>query len=722
MSKSLQSPVIKASTSWWLGGLLLLVFLVLGVGTMFLQKQLRQSQESRSQASVPNGIVQIVTSGTQVNSGATSYIDFAINTQNASIRELSLDFDVLLPSSVTTPPSANTSLNFFPHDVTIQSLAPQSSAVGVIATPLPSGQTGWRVSLVATPTSLSSGYSSNTAQPLFRLEFPMPVTTGQLQVKFASTSSHAFAWVEEPSQAAGSNQDILAIIPPLNLEIGQTACSYTYGAWSACQNGQQVRPYTVQPSTCAAPDPASLSQSCLPQCQYTYSGWGSCVNGWQTRTYTQTPASCTWYTTEGVQPLTQSCSPNTSSKDFSTYTYESCWATQSAGASTYVMWNKTKFPNVTKVDVSTSSDFANFANKDVTNATQTLGAEYLVTDGTNFRTTDGKQSLWVFWPGYTYYFRLFYSNGHSQVITYFVPKCAGTSGVSYKMCNEACSNNSECSPNLACVAGQCRRADNSGSTVCATPPDKGLNRACNDYCANDSECGGGLKCWWNRCRSTKNLEDTSCRAPAIKKVVTNYQTPSSTNYVTVGTGIAEAACNGACTTNRGCAANLRCYQGACRLPENVTNTNCLTVAAAAQSSSTPVAVISVTTEPTVVPLVTVTPDEETKNMSALGEVGQWLAGRLGFLIVGLVVAILIILIWPMLRTGLVPVQTSRPMAPLPPRQMPPVSPQPRVTPTPPVSQSVSRMMAPPASSHQSPSGQPPQAQGQPPRPEPPRAV
>jgi hypothetical protein len=236
-----------------------------------------------------------------------------------------------------------------------------------------------------------------------------------------------------------------------------------------------------------------------------------------------------------------------------------------------------------------------------------------------------------------------------------------------------------------------------------------LNRACNDYCANDSECGGGLKCWWNRCRLAKNLEDTSCRAPAAKRVVT-YQAPSSTNYVTVGTGVAEAACNEACTSNRDCAANLRCYQGTCRLPDNVTSTRCSLVTS--EPTGTAVApVISPTVEPTFMPVVT--PAAETQNMTALEDIGQWLAGRLGFLIVGLVIAVIVILVWPMLRTGFVPAQTARPMAPLPPRQVPPVpQTQPPVSAAPPVNQSVSRMMAPPAppaTPVQSPPNQPPRA-------------
>jgi len=88
------------------------------------------------------------------------------------------------------------------------------------------------------------------------------------------------------------------------------ACTYTYGAWDACQsNNTQTRAVaSASPAGCTG-TPA-LSQACTytpppaGACTYTYSAWGACQsNSTQTRTVASaTPAGCT-----GTPALSQAC-------------------------------------------------------------------------------------------------------------------------------------------------------------------------------------------------------------------------------------------------------------------------------------------------------------------------------------------------------------------------------------------------------------------------------
>ncbi len=91
------------------------------------------------------------------------------------------------------------------------------------------------------------------------------------------------------------------------------ACTYTTGAWGACQSdGTQTRTVSASPSGCTGTPPAS-SQSCtyvppVTTCStFTYSAWGTCsTSGTQTRTVTSSaPAGCTG----GSPVLSQSCTP-----------------------------------------------------------------------------------------------------------------------------------------------------------------------------------------------------------------------------------------------------------------------------------------------------------------------------------------------------------------------------------------------------------------------------
>lgn len=124
-------------------------------------------------------------------------------------------------------------------------------------------------------------------------------------------------------------------------------------------------------------------------------------------------------------------------------------------------------------------------------------------------------------------------------------------------CDQACTSNTNCQANLACISGKCRLASNPSSTSCVNPPDGGLNRKCNEYCADTRECGSGFTCFYNRCRRPDNPDSTSCVA----------KTPSTTQVTAVG-------CNLGCTANRDCAVNLRCFEGACRFATNPASLTC----------------------------------------------------------------------------------------------------------------------------------------------------
>ena len=91
-----------------------------------------------------------------------------------------------------------------------------------------------------------------------------------------------------------------------------TCSSFTYSAWSACQNGMQTRTVlTSSPAGCTGGSPVIL-QACTSTppppatcTSFTYSAWGACQpNGTQTRTVlSSSPAGCTG----GTPATSQAC-------------------------------------------------------------------------------------------------------------------------------------------------------------------------------------------------------------------------------------------------------------------------------------------------------------------------------------------------------------------------------------------------------------------------------
>ncbi|MFZ5376590.1 MAG: hypothetical protein ACOZAN_02885 [Patescibacteria group bacterium] len=306
------------------------------------------------------------------------------------------------------------------------------------------------------------------------------------------------------------------------------------------------------------------------QCHYTYGSWSTCTNGWQTRSYSYGPDGCYWYQPETLQELARPCSTGgtlpITTDYFMVYSYESCWHGDSEGYTLLFAWNDDIFSDVTWIDISESPDFSNFAHKNVQDDVQPYYG-WLLTNGLGFFRGNNTQDRFYFRPDTRYYVRLYNCRNHSGVLTFYMPRCSGVGGTSYRQCNESCDSNRQCAPNLTCYNGQCRLASNVGSNVCAPRPDQGLNRTCNEYCANSGECQAGYTCWWNRCRNPQNLEDQYCRSTVTTTTYYYYTSNVSGQEV-------DAECNTVCQSNHQCPANYRCYGGQCRLAANPQSKTC----------------------------------------------------------------------------------------------------------------------------------------------------
>ncbi len=391
------------------------------------------------------------------------------------------------------------------------------------------------------------------------------------------------------------------------------------------------------------------------QCTYQYTDWGECKNGWQTRNYSVQPDKCYWYDKATLGELSRQCTDkniiNADNQYFYLYSNDRCLNQPSTGESLYVIWNSDKYKNVTYVDVSSSSTFNDFYHKKVDgNIDQTNGAWTMV-NASKFTHATGNKGPLSFEPNTTYFFRLYSTdNGgkHIAAVRYYITYCSGDQS-SYKNCNDDCSANSDqsksCAPGLTCYDGACRNQTNPTNEKClATPGIRSTELSCNQYCASNSDCASGLSCFWNRCRNTQNLESNSCESTTTS---TKTSTTNTINKTTTNTKIAllpsEAydlvtyGCNQGCNSNRDCDADLRCYNGKCRLvdnPENLTCSDTLVtqsqVASSSGSSSSNLNKTNKTTTSTVTPTPQVTNQKANILQSGLNKVlsnfsWQWLA-------------------------------------------------------------------------------------------------
>jgi mono/diheme cytochrome c family protein len=133
--------------------------------------------------------------------------------------------------------------------------------------------------------------------------------TGRTAAQISAAISSVGAMSSLSSLTSAQIQAIATALTPA----APPACTYTTGAWGACQsNGTQTRTVSASPSGCTGTPPAS-TQACtyvppVVTCtSFTYSAWGTCsATGTQTRTVaSSSPAGCTG----GSPVLSQACTP-----------------------------------------------------------------------------------------------------------------------------------------------------------------------------------------------------------------------------------------------------------------------------------------------------------------------------------------------------------------------------------------------------------------------------
>jgi hypothetical protein len=367
------------------------------------------------------------------------------------------------------------------------------------------------------------------------------------------------------------------------------------------------------------------------QCRFEYSAWGECNNGWQTRKYSVQPDKCQWYEDETLKELSQKCVDNdvvsANSSYFYLYSNDRCLNQPSKGGSLYVIWNEEKYKNVTWIDVSSSPTFGDFYHKKVEGNIDQTNGKWIIVNGKDFSHATGNKAPLSFEPNQEYFFRLYSTDNNGQHISsarYYITYCSGDQS-SYKNCNDACGEGSDqskaCAPGLSCYEGACRNENNPTNSLClATPGIQTNDRSCNQYCANNNDCGAGLSCFWNRCRAPQNLESTTCNVTLTSNNTTRSSTAtkggSNVNSYTEASGktvllpseaydLTTYSCNQGCNNNRDCEADMRCYQGKCRLASDPTDTACVDGSAITStkggdaSSSSQVSTPSTTTSPIV---------------------------------------------------------------------------------------------------------------------------
>jgi len=356
------------------------------------------------------------------------------------------------------------------------------------------------------------------------------------------------------------------------------------------------------------------------QCYFEYSDWSECQNGWQIRQYSVEPDKCFWYEEETLQELSRTCTDSSVVKAEDRYFYldikSACLNQPTTGQDIYVLWNKDKYKDVTWIDVSSSPEFNDFYHKKVDgNIDQTIGS-YLAVRGDNFSHAAGNKAPLSFEPNRSYFFRLYSKDGDKHIVgpRMYLTYCSGDQS-SYKNCNDRCDASSDqsksCASGMTCYEGACRNTSNPTNSSClATPGIASNDRSCNQYCANNNDCSAGLSCFWNHCRLPSNLESTSCSklVATVATTTTNTVVVNSSQVTTKGgvllpseaNDLITNGCNLGCNNNRDCDADMRCYNGKCRLADNPENNSCgLTTDDGQTQNGTPSATItrSITANP-----------------------------------------------------------------------------------------------------------------------------
>jgi len=109
-----------------------------------------------------------------------------------------------------------------------------------------------------------------------------------------------------------------------------------------------------------------------------------------------------------------------------------------------------------------------------------------------------------------------------------------------------------------------------------TTTDEPTPAACNERCTSNANCPVNFRCYdtgadGKRCRLATNVNATSCTASSTQAAAQTTTTATTTAAAAART---IQSCNQACSSNRDCAVNFRCYQGACRLATNPSSLTC----------------------------------------------------------------------------------------------------------------------------------------------------
>jgi hypothetical protein len=395
------------------------------------------------------------------------------------------------------------------------------------------------------------------------------------------------------------------------VECQQEECQYIYrDDWGQCQDGWQEQSFEViGPESC--PDPAweNWHRPCMTQCRFQCGEWSECgADQIQTRDCVAQNKPCWDYVNNrSSDTYTQQRSCGTiQTGDLIFASYEACWYGSSNGESTYVAWSRKAYPEVSYVDISPDKNFENFANKNVKGADLDQGYGITTAEGFTWNGTNDRLKLS---PETVYYARLYYRENenegyrHSRSTTFRIHRCAGDPSGQLQQCNEACSDNSDCTSGLACYNGRCRLPANPSDDDCIDPTSK---QGCAEWCADDSECQDQYSCWYNYCRNPNNIDVTETDEASIAMSLdkaretncadwsdedrtrnqyfyyTTIDRTRDTNNVQYYTPASEAkgsqsdlaSCNEYCASNRTCMPNHRCYQNRCRLAINPESPTC----------------------------------------------------------------------------------------------------------------------------------------------------
>jgi len=229
------------------------------------------------------------------------------------------------------------------------------------------------------------------------------------------------------------------------------------------------------------------------QCYYEYSDWSSCEDGWQSRDFSVKPDNCHWLVNEEIADLYRQCSTTSSESvyandsDFYVNSDASCWSGNNDGSDISIHWNKEKYPDVTWIDVSSSSDFSYLYHKQSSGYSENGILRSI--DASNMTDASDGVGTMSFELAQTYFFRLYSSDGsHLQakkfVQVYSCASSTSSSSTSYTAttrlsylpseyydldtyaCNHGCNTNRDCDAGLRCYQGKCRSADDPTDAAC----------------------------------------------------------------------------------------------------------------------------------------------------------------------------------------------------------------------------------------------------------------